>query len=402
MSLKKLTLWLAGGILCLSLAPVARGQHYQPFIDYGYFDYDMQPFAPAADIDGYGGEPQMRTGWYGAYNRMYISVSRPNGDTAFGQTPQGPVLNGVNYNQSDFTWGNRWDLGYMTDDNHGWGFTYMHIDGPNVNEIVRVERINRVNEDDEGRPPPDEDDPMFVYPPQDRNQSGPTNSARFYDVTDSVNDGNFNSLELNKIWRLAPLQHGGLLEPFVGVRYAQFTDTFNRGDYIRYDEEGTVVPMLPQTPTDMPPFDDATIEDYIQDWYMFQNEMIGGQLGVRWLKEASRWNLSSELRGFAFQNFQTLTRTFNQQRTYYDGFGTGAEAQAMEFSKDITYHHATATVVGCDIRAEAAYEVTRDFHLTVGCQFIGMFTGIGRGPNIHENSEDLIMTGVSFGAVWNR
>lgn len=414
MSLSRTTIWLLSVAACLAASSIARAQHYQPFIDPHYFDYDMQMFASAADIDTYGGEPVMREGWFGSYSRMYIAVTRPDVDAAFdvNNSMVGPVLAGSSHTQSDFTWGNRWDFGYMTEENHGWGFNYTHIDGPNENAIVRFERINRLNEDDEGRPDPADmgagDD--IVEPIQDRNQSGPPNRARFYDLTDSLNDADYNSIELNKIFRMAPLHHGGVIEPFFGVRYSQFTDTFRRDNYIRYDDMGQIVPILPGGPatgagTGMPPppaFDDATIEDYMMDLYRFKNDMFGGQIGIRWLKKTSRWNLSSEFRAVAFQNFQTLTRTLYQERTYYDGFGTGTETTSMEFSKNKTYEHATETVAGCDIRAEAAYELTRDVHLQFGMQFIGFFTGIGRGPLISQNSEDVIMVGGTFGFVWNR
>ena len=71
----------------------------------------------------------------------------------------------------------------------------------------------------------------IVNPPSDRNDEGPPNRRRFYDLTDSLNFAKLNSLELNKIFRLAPLHDGGILEPFFGVRYMKFEDTFQRQNY---------------------------------------------------------------------------------------------------------------------------------------------------------------------------
>jgi hypothetical protein len=64
--------------------------------------------------------------------------------------------------------------------------------------------------------------------------------------------------------------------------------------------------------------------------------------------------------------------------------------------------HGTSFVPGTDIRAEAAYDVTRDIQLHVGLQFLGLFNGIGRGPNIDYNSQDVILFGTSFGFIVNR
>ena len=36
----------------------------------------------------------------------------------------------------DFTWGNRFDLGFIDDDSKGWIGTIWHIDGPNEEDIV--------------------------------------------------------------------------------------------------------------------------------------------------------------------------------------------------------------------------------------------------------------------------
>ncbi len=397
MSSRTIASWLAGTVAVLVFVSSARAQHYQPFIEPGYFDYDLQFFAPASDIDTYGGTPVLRTGWFGSYNRMYIGVSRPDYVES--------------YDLMDLTWGNRWDLGYMTEDDHGWLFNFTSIDGPNEAEVVHQQRLNRLNEDDEGRPPPDDgtgtDDDDAVEPVSDRNDRGPPNRERFYDITNTLNGGNYNSLEINKLFRTDPLMHGGILEPFFGFRYVRFRDVYIEQDYQVYDDDGLqpVWPPLPPIVADPPPpidYRDSTIEQLFSNNYELDNQMIGGQLGLRWLRRTSRWNLSSEFRAFAFQNFQHLTQKYDVTRTYYDGQGSGSEVEAILNYEAQQDWHTTETVVGTDIRAEAAYEVTRDISLTVGMQFLGFFTGIGRGPNILENSEELVMVGTTFGIIWNR
>jgi hypothetical protein len=375
----------------------------QPFVDPGYFEYDMQFFAPASDIDTYGDDPVMRYGWFGSYNRMYIRISRPDPvDEGLFELDQPTTLVNDNWTDGDFTWGNRWDIGYMMDDvdhDHGWLFSYIHIDGPNVYDRTYAERLGRVNEDDEGMPDADDDDPPDpVNPPQDRNDVGPPDRQRRYLVSNSLNDGNLMGFEFNKLFRTKPLNKGQLLEPFFGFRYLKFDDIFQRQGYYRYDDTGLQPIWPPLPPTDQPiAYDDATIEDLITDRYSFTNHMVGGQLGFRLLHRVSRWNLSAECRVFGFGNFQKHTYTHAVVRTYNDG---DPEAQIWTRSEQTT--HKTSAVVGTDIRAEAAYELTRDVSLQVGTQFFGFFKGIGRGPFDWDNQQDVIMIGTTFGIVWNR
>lgn len=130
----------------------------QPFIAPDTFDLDYQFFAPA-DFDTYGGDVPLRTGWYITYDRMNLAVSRPS------QTVSAPY-------RLDKTWGNRFDLGYMTEENHGWQITVMNLDGPNE---------------------PD-------------------------------NHAGFNSVEVIKTFRIDPFHNGSVLEPFIGARYVLFED----------------------------------------------------------------------------------------------------------------------------------------------------------------------------------
>jgi hypothetical protein len=395
--------------IAITLASVAVAQDYQPFIDAGYFDHDLQFFAPASDIDTYDDDPVLRTGWFGSYNRMYIGVSRPEEKGYPAQVGMQDPLR--TYPDSsdlmDLTWGNRWDLGYMIDDvdhDHGWLIAYMHIDGPNTGNVMRQEKLNRVNEDDEGYVIGEDGAAAdIVNPPADRNDEGPPNRQRFIDITDSLNYAKLNSLELNKVFRMPPLHAGGILEPFFGFRWLKFEDSFQRQNYSVYDDDG-FSPLLPPLPPSSIPisFTDTTIEDLVTDKYLFSNQMITGQLGMRWLRRVNRWNLSAEFRGFGGQNFQHLTRTLTDVRTYYDGQGTGSQVNAIVKSKYTEDWNTTETVVGTDIRAIAAYEVTRDIKLEAGLQFLGLFTGVGRGPYIDVNSEPVTMVGTTFGFTINR
>src|SRR5438128_9075842 len=105
MSLIRPFAWLAALIVALGLSASARAQVFQPFVDPGYFEPDFQWFAPA-EVGDIGYPERPNTGFYATYDRTYVNVSRPINQFDFGSG-----------NQGDFTWGNRWEVGYMTDDN---------------------------------------------------------------------------------------------------------------------------------------------------------------------------------------------------------------------------------------------------------------------------------------------
>ena len=90
----------------------AQAQHYQPFGPVDVYN-DLQMFAPPI-IDEYGDEPVAPNfGWFFEYNRVYLNLNRREDvTTSF---------------QGDFTWGNRIEFGYMTEEDHGWLATIWHV-----------------------------------------------------------------------------------------------------------------------------------------------------------------------------------------------------------------------------------------------------------------------------------
>ena len=136
MSISRFTCLLVAAIMSTALASGAYGQKYQPFINPDTFGPDLQFFAPA-DVLEYGGEPQANTGWFATYDRLYWYVSRPD------QTVANTAM--------DHTWGNRFNVGYMTEDNHGWLFSATHIDGPNAMETIQREKIDQWLDNDPTR-----------------------------------------------------------------------------------------------------------------------------------------------------------------------------------------------------------------------------------------------------------
>lgn len=413
-------IWLSAAVLALSvISPQAYAQreiHHvppavnpngfdpdlvQPFVNPTTFESDLQFFAPA-EIDSINSEIDASTGWFATYDRTYIYVTRPQAEES--------------NTQGDVTWGNRFDLGYMTEEQHGWLLTFQHIDGPNNYFRNQVERINVVQVNDQINFPGDginlrggaaggggvtvTQRPGF--PTRDRNN--PSTNARDYMLRDSVNVADLSSFEINKTFRIDPLHYGSIIEPFFGFRYFSFNDYFENDRYSRFDS--TTGALVYSTDAfgfpPPPPIATVGVEEFNSLRAQFQNHMFGAQIGSRWFKQKSRWNLSGEVRAFAVQNFQSFTTTFDTERTLYSS-GTGNPTVQAVFNQSVMNNgHATEFVFGSEVRAEAAYELTKYIQLRAGMQYLDFARGIGRGINLIQNDQDVLTVGATFGLTVNR
>ena len=222
---------------------------WQPFVDTNAFSHDFQFFAPA-EFGEFGDGPEAPTGWFGTYDRVYIFMSRPEAE------PAGKQL--------DSTWGNRFSLGYMSPEDHGWFGEFWHIDGPNLYNVTEAERVNVIELDDQINGDPDNIDLRggggqannnvnalnnTGLPRSDANN--PITQDRRYFIQDSVNVADLTSFELNKSFRWKKLHYGSTLEPFFGFRYVKFQDFWQQDSYSRITDLGVdigQVPPLTQAP----------------------------------------------------------------------------------------------------------------------------------------------------------
>lgn len=370
--------WVAAVVVALSGAAVAWGQgapvspgsdhfwKFQPFLDPGHFEPDFQFFAPA-EVDDFGGEEHANTGLYVTFDRTYVGVSRPDDAFSFGSG-----------NQADFTWGNRMEVGYMQGDPSGWQAVLWHINGPNE-KFTNAEFLESVT-----------------------NLDG---SAAFQILSpgaqDSINQLKLSSFELNKVWRRPAFHNGTNFEPFLGYRYMNLRDFWQREILIREVQGGA-------------PLTDTGTEFFERQLFksVFENQMHGGQFGARFFQQRGHWMLSADLRFFATANFQTLQNisarsiTPNPQTILVDGdtaqnfinfFGSGTD-----LNRSVNYRHETQFVFGGEVRVEASYELTRDINLRVGGVFFDLGQGIGRGNQMRFNNQDVQIAGVTFGVTVNR
>ena len=370
---------LLGILIVCGLASGASAQRMLPLMDIepGEFNADYQMFSPLQTedfIDGF----QANTGWFFTYDRTYFRTTRPDAEASF--------------MQSDRTWGNRFDFGYMTSQGHGWYFSVMDLSGPNVSDRIRQERNNRFVE---GSP---QEEP--IDPPQDNNNR--ETGARDYFLHDSLNIAELTNFEINKTFRREPRGNGSIVEPFVGFRMGRFTDFYLNDEYNRYDDEGNPVPEIPDpNDPDSPAPDDAAIEEYISSRANLANNMVGGQIGTRWYNKKGRWLISGELKAFAMANLQNLEdRTFTTTTMVDVGTDNDVDTETQQIITN--YASATEFVVGGEIRAEAAYEVTRDFSLRFGFELLEFGKGLGRGNDITQNTESATIYGITFGCTLNR
>lgn len=340
--------WLAALLAVAGLATPAAAQHYQPFIDVGYFEPDFQFFAPV-EISDFGCGPRPNTGVYFGYDRVWAFVNRPDGEASL-----------FSEHGMDKGWGNRFEIGYMTEERSGWQAVLWHMGGPNVHFI-------------------NAQDIVFVDGQQIQTEF-PLNEAR-----DSINALSMSSLELNKVWRRKQFHNGSVLEPLVGFRHIHFKDFYRREELDEFliGNENFV-------------FWDRTTAQ-------FSNACFGGQFGARWFWQRSHWMLSADIRFFGMANFQQLKHERELSILSDDGdVNQVVEIVGVDYFRIRSYDQANQFVWGGELRTEAAYSLTRDISLRFGFVFLDLGQGIGRGNDIRANNQDVQMAGLTFGLTINR
>jgi len=366
-------------ILALAAIPsTVYGQAWHPFADPMEFDPDYQFFAPVdADyLEELSPRKRAHVGFFGAYDRGYTLVSRSNQEGGGG----------------DFTWTNRYEVGFMNEKNSGWLFTARHMGGPNVYYQVGQPRINLYNANDAG------DYLNPVFPSIDRND--PLTGERTYILADSLNVASFSSLELNKTWRMEPYRYGGILEPLVGLRYSNFQDYSINQEYSR---------SLFQITSPLPAATFLTETLTTADWRI-DNRMFGGQLGARYFNHYGRWTLSAELRALAMGNWRREQQRYVTTTTQYSSASSGGTVAAQETSwpNYVVPKQTTSFVPGFEIRTEAAYQVTKYFDIRGGIDFVDLASNIRRatvnpGPVFGVAGNNSVqMLGFTFGLTLNR
>lgn len=420
MSVRKLTTKLTMLLVLITgSVHVSAGDHGLPLADPFEFDPDYQWFEPIYEADMMDMKPKKRahSGWFATYDRLNLYGKRP--DTADSDV----VINNfaVNNFQDDFRLdegsGDRYEVGFMNPDTDtGMLFTYMDL-SVSAFDGSRVDRINRLNEDDlDGNPEFALGGNRFGLPvfPEDGNVIG--FSRRFYDIGQTLNDFNMNSYELMKTWRMEPYHYGGILEPMVGFRYIQGNDLGALRTYGRTRDTD-----LPLTSGFSPYYQDLLLNDealevYTEDISEIRNDIYTAQAGFRYFKFQNRFRYSAEFRTFAGLNLQSLNQFQRQTSTLYEGFDIADSVlQNVTTTTPFEFTRNEEFFIGYDIRAELGYQLTSMIHIRGGVQLIDLALGLWRNDrsfgsqNQDERIDDgdnreqsFLAVGYTFGIELNR
>ena len=153
-------------------SPDATRPHATP----GVFDYDAQMFAPLEFTNGKQKAPN--TGFYFGLDKTYLSVDKaglPVGSN------DGTVTDMIQTG-STYIWGTRYQFGWFSDEDDGWGASYQDSNG------------------------------IYYTNGQDISVSNPM-----------LVDMQFANFEINRMFR-QPLSRGGYFEPYIGARYTYLSD----------------------------------------------------------------------------------------------------------------------------------------------------------------------------------
>jgi len=385
---------LLAWVIVLGVSSLATAQKLQPFADVSIEHYhDLQMFAPY-DLGDFGEDPPSNYGFYFAYDRMMLNVNRPNDATAS--------------QQGDWAWGNRYEGGYMTDSNTGWHVAYWNLGSPNARDIVE-------------------------YPSSTSDTTTEVGAINL-DGESTENSNTTHSFELNKTWRLNPKDWGVVIEPYCGARFMQFNENVQQDafdfisvdstDFFLLDTDGNLITF----PVDSPFGDGETIDvgvqiretirvtDLLSVQSFTENNILGGQVGSRFVWNKGRWTLSADTKGYVMHNFVhrrarvNLTRITDTTNTVINTFPPVGAAGQFGQDNFVTREEINAgdilntvhniTTFGGELRLEAAYNFTKSFALRSGFQGMVLGRGIDRGGL--GTDEELMQFGLTMGLELNR
>ncbi|MBW3598389.1 MAG: hypothetical protein KY475_14095 [Planctomycetes bacterium] len=183
----------------------------------------------------------------------------------------------------------------------------------------------------------------------------------------SDNSGDFEGVEVNKTFRWKPVGKNYIIEPMFGARFMKFIDR---------DPEFVEIPD---------PMDPTIMLQQLVALNQVENNMLGGQLGVRIHHQTARWVTAIESRFVPAINYQ-----------FYP---------SQDYSEFVIYGQVGAT---------ATYKLTRDISIGTGFDIMHFGRGIARGRQegvdvaagqeitLPVNDQDLTIGGISIVFELNR
>lgn len=302
--------------------------------------YDGQVFTPLDFGEQSVKERFDNTGLFFTYDRASLYVTAPETTTVAGQSAPG-----FNYQ----TWGNRFETGYMSEEDKGFTATLLYTGGSTF----------LAGRSDVGIPAP-----MHL-------------------------DSGYTSFEINRTYRQC-LKSGALFEPYFGFRYLGVTDKTN--------QDGSVSVLNPFL---------GTSNRFLQE---AQNVMPGGQVGFRLFRQTDRWTLSGNFSAMALYNNQTyfasdiVTRVQQPNIVVERAFDNEEFVPAVEGRFDVAYH------LTRDIAVRAGGQVTylvqgltRANVLQAGVNPNSIQSGTAFTNSLTAGTDqDSVLAGFTMGIEWRR
>lgn len=420
--------------------------HWTPFAPVDT-DPDFRWFAEP-DLSEYGSDrPDANEGFFFQYDRLIWAFTRPKKTDVgseeaervvfFPGDPQVIVYNNdvdTTFVDTDFVWGNRFELGYMVDD-HGWlastyhahtayhlfqenivnmafndplglTFGWMDLNGDFFDDDLNANNIfgRPIDKDGDGVGENVDVPPITGIP----TVLGPTDfdDRTFHPVQFETfqvqNKTESHGVELMKLWRLPRMHYGGVWEWMIGARYMNMTDEFE---------------IDASAPTS------GILADFELD-SRINNYAVGPQIGARWARTRGRWTMSTEGRFTAGVNFQQArvsghfaTNDPNDFRIEQavPGVPTRVEASLPNLDPYVftdSRQDTTFAPIG-ELRVETQFRLTRAVSLRMGYNGI-VADGMGRasrrvdytlpkiGVREDRKNEAFIVNGFNFGFEVNR
>ena len=367
--------WLSAIAMLLLTVTAASAQQYQPFGPTG-IETDLQIFAPA-DLGEFGARPQPNEGYFFTYDKLnWFLPASPTSTVGMGSVvtingaiPPATIVHtsgvAVAYPEGSFGWGDRYELGYIVDD-EGWAVTALYGLESTAEDSYGIGLSNVVVIFD---------DPQDLF--RDVNGSFVPEFGSLTIRSSTSVDG----VELMKLHRLRPFHNGGVVELSYGARYMKIKDMFN--------VSGTIGTNMGAS------FWDTRV----------RNDIVGPQVGGLYVKNNGRWKFSVDGRATAGYNVQS----FDQVASINEN-----PANPTELGQNSSNHTARDEQLSviAELRAEWTYQITRSFALNAG--WTGTYTSnIARAstsvdyvfPNMGlrpDGDENYFTNGLNFGVEFNR
>jgi hypothetical protein len=359
----------------------------------GVFNYDAQAFAPFEFTNDKQKEPN--TGFFFSADKVLFSLSfggrdatglpitdlpdggativDDDGDIVF--TTTGPLiaegdLSNVSPSGNQWSWGERYQFGWMGKDNRGFEASFLDVAGTTRFRNRSADLVlTGVDDSGDGFGADDDDD-----------GDGALSDGIIDDINNFGND--FHQLdttyrvgELNRVFRQV-LRNGDVFEPYLGGRYTQIIDNSQDrfvDDIIPADLNGNN--MIE------PPAEDPDVESRLNQ--IVNNSAIGFQIGGRHVRRRGRFTFATDGALAVSHNRQRLNvENFIVADRTAGGIAVGSLRPLVEETDEFFTND--SFVPSIDLEFAISYNVTRDITLRAGSNLNYLWQNVARA-NITQN-----------------